>query len=457
MKKTLCMLLTMLLALTACAALAETDDDSLKGFYLFERRLTQTEEGCVLQLRLFKAGGIQYCLDEPDVLLLDAEGNEIVPLATQMTAPLNPVPAGDQYFTVTLVYTLPEGAEPVSFQVLSIPGELYAEPSAEPLELHNGHILMHTKDGPCATCWLEKPSTEDSHSGHMMVLHVYDADENYLGSQALSWENADCLVPGSSAREKLSEISGFPGELIDYYGIDFNAESEYYFFDRAPLTGLLYDDIPASASAETYRTKSPLTVLASSFEPLADGRWRAYCLLQNGACEPISFNGHSVSLFDEAGGSGRYSVVEFDCALWELEAFGFTAMQYTFTGVPEGFVPAEVSVYGKVVHEEAPYTVKALPQEHFEVSEEDGKWFVTATVPQALCGSMRPDGLTSCEGLIWYARDPEDKSMLSCGSVDKNWMDQGQIGQWVKFKPVEITGVPEGVTPEILVFFIDAK
>lgn len=457
MKKTLCALLALLLLMANVPALGEERDDDLKGFYLYERRLTPTEDGCTLQLRLYKEGGIQYCLDEPDVLLLDAAGNEIVPLTSKMIAPVNPVPAGNQHFPVTMIYTLPEGAEAADFRVLNVPGELYAEPSAEPLELHTGHILSHTKNGPAATCWLEKPETELRHSGHMMVLHVYDVEDNYLGTQAFSWEDADCIVPGTQARAKLAELSGLPGEVIDYYGLTFNERSEYYFFADKPLTCLLRDDIPATAHADAYRTKSPLTVLASSFEQLADGRWRAYCLLQNGACEPIDFNKHHVFLYDAAGKPGFYRVMELDCALWELEAFGFTAMQYTFTGLPEDFVPAEVSVCGKVVHKEAPYTVKTLPQEHYEVSEEDGKWFVTATVPQALCGNTRPYGLPSCEGLIWYARNPEDKSMLSCGSVDKNWMDQGQLGQWVKYKPVEITGVPAGVTPEILMFFIDAK
>lgn len=457
MKKTLCSLLALFLLLTTFTAAAETEEESLQGFYLYERRLIQTEEGCMLHLRLFKDGGIQYCLDELDVMLLDANGAEIVPLSQRMIAPLNPVPAGDQSFQVTMVYTLPEGAEAASFQVMNIPGELFNEPSAEPMELATGHILMHTKDGPAATCWLEKPVSELRHAGHMMVLHIYDADDVYLGSQTFSWENATCITTGSQAKAKLAQLSGLSVEVLDYYDLHFNSYSDYYFFADVPLEGLLHDDIPATATSETFRTKSPLTVLTSSFEQLEDGRWRVYCLLQNGSCEPIDFNGHHVFLYDEAGELGSYTEMEIDCGLWELEPFGFTAMQYVFKGVPEDFVPADVSVYGKVVHEEAPYAVKKLPEEHFTVSMEDGKMFVTATVPYELCGRRLSNNLSSCSGLIWYARNPADYSMISCGSVNETGEDLVRVGSWTSYKPIEITGIPDGVTPEILMFFIDRK
>lgn len=457
MKKTLCILLALLL-LTAFAAMAETESEEPSAFYLMERRMTVTEDGCcTIQMRLFKEGGIQYCLDEMDITLLDAEDQEIVPLSTKMIAPINPVPAGDQYFHVTMIYMLPEGAEPERYHIAGVPGESYAEPSAEPMELDAGHILMQSSSGPRATCWLEKPSSELSHSGFMMLLHIFDADEAYLGTQAFSWETADCLVSGTQARAKLAEICGLPDEVIDYYGIDFNTYSSYYFFADVPLTGLLKDDIPARAYAETYRTKSPLLVLASSFEKLEDGRWRAYCLLQNGACEPISFNGHNVIIRDAAGEIGGYTELHFNCALWELEAFGFTAMQYTFTGLGEDFIPAEIEVIGKVIHQESPYTVKKLPPENFEITEEDGRMFVTATVPDALCEGRRSNNASTCTGLIWYARNPEDMSMISCGSLGESWQAEALIGSWTRFKPVEIIGVPEGVTPDILMFFIDGK
>lgn len=457
MKKTLCAMLALLLLLAAFPAFGEENDDDLKGFYLYERRLTPTEDGCMLQLRLYKEGGIQYCLDEPDVLLLDAAGNEIVPLTSRMIAPVNPVPAGNQHFPVTMIYTLPEGAEAADFRVLNVPGELYAEPSAEPLELHTGHILSHTKNGPAATCWLEKPETELRHSGHMMVLHVYDVEDNYLGTQAFSWEDADCIVPGTQACAKLAELSGLPVEVIDYYGLTFNERSEYYFFADKPLTCLLPDDIPATAHSDAYRTKSPLTVLASSFGELEDGRWRAYCLLQNGACEPIDFNGHHVFLYDAAGEAGFYSVMELDCALWELEAFGFTAMQYTFTGLPEDFVPAKITVSGKVVHEEAPYTVKVLPAEHYTVTAEEGKLLLDVTVPEELCGETLNYLEPPCAGLIWYARSPEDMSMISCGSVGHTEAGPMRTGSWFRYEDIEIGGIPEGVTPDVLVFVIDTK
>lgn len=459
MKKTLCVLLALLLLLPTFAAGAETetDDDSLKGFYLYDRRLLPTEDGCMLHLRLFKAGGIQYCLDELDVLLLDAEGNEIVPLTTRMIAPVNPVPAGDQDFPVTMVYTLPEGAEAASFQLLNIPGELFDEPAAEPLELGSGHILMHTKDGPAATCWLEKTSTELRHAGHMMVLHIYDAEENYLGFQSFSWEDASCEVSGSAARAKLAEISGLPEEVIDYYGLEFNPDSSYYFFADVPLTGLKQDDIPASASADTYRTKSALTVLKHTFGKLEDGRWRAYCLLQNGSCEPIDFNEHHVFLHDAAGEPGSYLVMELDCALWELEPFGFTAMQYTFSGLPEDFVPVDISVYGKVIHEESPYTVQALPAEHYTVTAENGKLLLDVTVPEELCGETLNMYEPPCAGLIWYARNPEDMSMISCGSVGHTEAGPMRTGSWFRYEDIEVDGIPEGVTPDVLVFVIDTK
>lgn len=458
MKKLLCALLMLCLLLMTFAAAEETDDEYPTAFYLYERRMTVTEDNrCILQLRLFKEGGIQYCLDEMDIVLLDAEDREIVPLSTKMIAPINPVPAGDQFFHVTMIYELPEGAEPEKYHIAGVPGEAYAEPSAEPLELGSGHILMHTKDGPAATCWLEKPATEMRHSGHMMLLHIYDVEDAYLGTQAFSWEDAVCEVSGTQARSKLAELSGLTEEVLDYYELDFNPQSSYYFFADVPLTGLLKDDIPASASAETYRTKSPLLVLASSFERLEDGSLRAYCLLQNGACEPIDFNGHHVSIYNEAGENGWYYELGFDCALWELEPFGFTAMQYTFKGVDADFVPVSIEVSGRVIHKEAPYTVKKLTEEHYEISHEDGKMFVTATIPYELCEKTLSNNLSSCSGLIWYARNPEDSSMISCGSVGEYGEDSVRVGSWTRYKPIEITGIPEGVTPEILIFFIDEK
>lgn len=457
MKKLLCALLAMLLLTTTCAALAEPEENPLKGFYLYERRLTQTEDVCTLQVRLYKSGGIQYCLDELDVLLLDAEGNEIVPLTEKMIAPLNPVPAGDQHFLVTMIYTLPEGVQAEDFKVLNIPGELFDEPSAEPMDLDAGHILMHTKDGPAATCWLEKPSTELYHLGYMMVLHVFDVDDVYLGSQTFSWETADCVVPGAQARAKLANLSRLSDEVIGYYGIDFNEDSEYYFFADVPLTGLLPEDIPASAYTETYCAKSPLQVLASSFEKLEDGRWRAYCLLQNGSCEPIDFNAHNVKVYDASGEPGYYFEIEFDCELWELEPFGFTTMQYTIRGLDQDFVPADISVHGKVLCKESPYTVKKLPEENYKVECWDGKWHVRATVPDELCDGQPNESQPFSAGLLWYARNPEDMRMLSCGSVDDLAVEMIRNGDWTRYKPIEITGVPEGVTPDILVFVIDRK
>ncbi|MBQ2953025.1 MAG: hypothetical protein IJE07_05655 [Clostridia bacterium] len=458
MKKLLSLLLALSLLLPlVCLAEEEASEDPY-GFYLYERRLVMAEDGvCMLHLRLMKAGGIQYCLDEVKVVLLDAEGNEIVPLTTEMIAPINPVPAGDQFFPVTMVYTLPEGAVAASYQILGIPGESFDEPAAEPMEIDAGYILMHAGGGPAATCWLEEPRTEMRHAGYMMVLHVYDVDDAYLGFESFSWEDADCEVPGSQAMAKLCELTGLTEDVIAYYGIEFNPRSNYYFFADRPLTGLLKDDIPASGAVATYRTKSPLVVLASTLEHLEPGVWRAYCLLQNGSCEPIDFNGHDVNIFDAAGEKGYYSSVAFDCALWELEAFGLTAMQYTFGGVPEDFVPETVTVSGKAIHEESPYSLVVLPQEHYAVRVEDGKVYLDVTIPEELCGETLNFLEAPVAGLLWYARNPEDMSMISCGTVSHKLAGPTVTGSWYVYRDVEINGIPEGVTPEILVYVIDTK
>lgn len=457
MKKILSLLFAFLL-LTAIAAAAETEEETDPVFYLMERRMTVTEDGCcTIQLRLLKEGGIAYCLDEMDITLLDAENNAIEPLSMRMVAPLNPVPAGDQAFPVTLIFTLPEGAEPEAYHIGGVPGESFAEPSAEPMELDCGHILSHSGDGPAVTCWLEKPATEPAYAGHMMILHVFDMDGAYLGTQALSWETADCVVSGASAREKLAELSRLPEDVLDYYALSFNPDSSYYFFADVPLTGLLPDDIPVRAFAETYRTKSPLQVAASAFEPLEDGRWRAFVLLQNGSCEPVHFSGHDVALYDAQGNAGLYSQIWFDCALWELEPFSITAMQYTFDGLPADFIPAQIRVTGRVTHQEAPCTLKRLPDEHVQVTETDGMLLMTATIPYDLCGKTLSNNESSCAGLIWYARDPQTRRMLSCGSVTRRGEERFCVGEWSRYKPIEIPGIPEGVMPEILVFFIDEK
>ena len=456
MKKLLCMLLCVLLPFAFAAA--ETESGDPEGFYLHERRLVMREDGvCMLHLRLMKADGIQYCLDEPDVILLDAQGREIVPLETEMIAPLNPIPAGDQYFPVTMVYTLPEGAVAESYQILSIPGESFDEPSAEPMEVDSGYILRHSGGGPAATCWLENPVTEKRYAGYMMVLHVYDVDGVWLGFDAYSWEDADCEVPGPQAMAKLCELTGLTEEVIGYYGIDFNSRSSYYFFADRPLTGLLPEDIPAAGRVATYRTKSPLMVLATTFEQLEPGLWRAYCLLQNGSCEPIDFNALDVRLLNAAGEEGWYSMISFGCELWELEGFGITAMQYTFNGVPEDFVPAEVTVYGRAIHEEAPCSLVALPQEHYAVRNADGQLYLDVTVPEALCGETLNMYKPPVCGLLWYARDPADMSMISCGTVSHRTAGPMVTGSWYVYRDVVINGVPEGVTPEILVFVMDTK
>lgn len=455
MKKCFGLLLALLLMLTGILAFAESGEGRQPGFYLYERRLVPTDGGCVLHLRILMVNDTAYCLDGVDVRLLDAQGQEIVPLSVRMEAPLNPVPAGETFFPVTLYYTLPEGCEAADFQVTGVPGEAYDEPAAEALEFDTGHILLSSGNGPALVAWMEERGSKLYMSGYMAVYYLYDVDGNYLGSTTVSWEDAAVHCPASDAMANLEAISGLPEMVLEYYNIDFNEGSYYYLFDDVRLTGLAKEDIPYDALVHTYRTKSPMSVVAATFEELPDGLWRAYALLQNGACEPVHLDAQQAIVMDADGNEICYEGVTSEYALWEVDAFSITTAWMTFSGIPEGVVPADLRVHGRATHEEASSSVKRLDAEHYRVRKIGSRMILTGSVPGELLVDQNGDGETSCDGIIWYARHPEDNSMISCGFEHTVWPIVGEDSY--VFDQVEIPNVPEGVTPEMLVFFINAK
>jgi len=455
MKKLMCLLLALTLVLTGLSALAESGETRRPGFYLHERRLVPTEEGCVLHLRILMVNDIAYCLDGVDVRLLDAQGQEIVPLSVQMEAPVNPVPAGESFFPVTLYYTLPEGREAVDFQVMGIPGEAFNEPAAEELEFDTGHILLSSGDGPALVAWMEEHRSELYMSGYMAVYYLYDVDGNYLGSTTVSWEDATLHCPASEAMANLEAISGLPEVVLEYYNIDFNEGSYYYLFDDVSLTGLAREDIPYDALVYTYRTKSPMSVVAATFEKLPDGLWRAYALLQNGACEPVHLDAQQAIVMDADGNEIYYESVTSQYARWQVDAFSITTAWMTFEGIPEGAIPTELRVHGRATHEEASSSVKRLDEEHYRVRKIGSRMVLSGSVPEELLEDQNGDGETSCDGIMWYALHPEDNSMLSCGFEHTVWPIVGEDSYL--FDQVEIPNVPESVTPKMMVFFINAK
>ena len=98
-----------------------------------------------------------------------------------------------------------------------------------------------------------------------------------------------------------------------------------------------------------------------------------------------------------------------------------------------------------------------LPQEHYAVRVEDGKVYLDVTIPEELCGETLNFLEAPVAGLLWYARNPEDMSMISCGTVSHKLAGPTVTGSWYVYRDVEINGIPEGVTPEILVYVIDTK
>ena len=444
MKKCFGLLLALLLMLTGNLTFAESAEGRQPGFYLYERRLVPTEEGCVLHLRILMVNDTAYCLDGVDVRLLDAQGQEIEPLSVRMEAPLNPVPAGETFFPVTLYYTLPEGREAADFQVTGIPGEAFDEPAAVQVSTKAGRILSATGQGPAVTAWMEIPDASKYYLDYMMVLYVYDHEDGYIGSLTLTKEDAADICPGSKAYSRLEEMSGLPAVVLDYYGISFDANKRYYLFDNILMKGVDAEDIPASAEIQVFQEKNPVRVIEASFQKRLD-TWFVYCILQNAACEAYAPDNWHVVLYDADGNIGNFRTMSFGSYLIdEMDAFALWPFAAKVSGLPEGFVPVRAEIYTDGVYRAAQNKLKRLEDDCFELDMSLGAPYLSAVIP--------PELVPVSDMVFWYALNPEDGSFLSCGSCRGEQNDDA-----LTVRPFRIENVPQGVTPSVAVFFINAK
>lgn len=449
MKKLLSILLVLLLALAP--ALAEEAPEDAAGeplcLYLGQTRLVQRGNECLLHLILYKTGTLPYCLDVPEAVLYDAEGAVIPPEDVRLLTGLNPLPAGEAWCPITIRYLLPEGKQAADFRLLSLPGESFDEPCAQPFATHTGHILGTGTEGVFAHLWVQQPMTATVSTGLDAVLSVYDADGAYLASQWISSAQRTAVCTGEELLSALAEHTGMSETVLGYYGVNGDPGTVYDLYTNVPLTGLAEGDIPIKADVETFIAKQPLTVLRSDFAWQPDGRLRVNMAVMNSSCEPYRVDGGvELNVTDAEGNRRPYRVLWFTSYTYlAWEPFGLMMMTFDMEMFENDFEPESVSftARGRNV-EETGFCTEELPDDAFTLAQDEtGAWFLSGCVPQETAGDTR------CLGVMWHALDRVTGHYLTCSAMIESDMEHTPDG-W-RFGPVEIPGVPQGADPLVRV------